>query len=461
MSVYIDPKDLIIGPNSNQSSAIYVRAQQGLYQRIRRYLAFFLMTLFVVLPWISIDGKQSILLDVANQQMHIFGTTLFPQDFPVIAGLLMVAAFGLFFLTSWLGRVWCGFLCPQTHWLFIFIWLEEKIEGTRNQRMMLDKKPLSAAKIGKKTLKHASWGVVAFLTGTTFISYFVPPVVLYVDLFFLSWSGLVTFWVMLFAVCTYGNAGWLKEKMCLHMCPYARFQSAMFDRDTLIVAYDVERGESRGPRKRKDDPKALGIGDCVDCNLCVEVCPTGIDIRHGLQYECINCGACADACDQTMSKFNYQPGLISFTSEAQLGGGTTNLFRPKIIGYGIISVLIIISMAVYWNARIPVELTVLRDRNVLYRINNDDFIENSYQLKLLNKSAESKDYRIVAGGITDVKNSLTEVVTVKSGELASLIMTVTADPINLPRRVLPIELKIVDNESNTELVVYESKFYSE
>lgn len=461
MSVYIDPKDLIIGPNTNQSSAIYVREQQGRYQRIRRNIAFFLMSMFVVLPWISIDGKQSILLDIANRQMHVFGTTLFPQDFPVVAGLLMVAAFGLFFLTTWLGRVWCGFLCPQTHWLFIFVWLEEKIEGTRNQRIKLDKQPMSGAKFTKKALKHLSWGIVAFLTATTFLSYFVPPAQLYMDLLFFSWSGLVTFWVLFFAVCTYGNAGWLKEKMCLHMCPYARFQSAMFDHDTLMVAYDATRGESRGPRKRKDDPKALDLGDCVDCNLCVEVCPTGIDIRHGLQYECINCGACADACDQTMSKFNYEKGLISFTSESQLAGGLTKLLRPKIIGYGIISAIIVVSMAVYWSARVPIELTVLRDRNVLYRINNDDFIENSYQLKLLNKSPEAKEYRIAVTGIEQATSSLNGTISVESGELTSLVMTVTADPYNLKRRVLPIELRVIDDESNQELMVYESKFYSE
>ncbi len=461
MSVYIDPKDLIIGPNTNQSSAIYVREQQGKYQIIRRNIAFFLMSLFVILPWVSIDGKQSILLDVASQQMHFFGTTLFPQDFPIVAGFIMVAAFGLFFLTTWLGRVWCGFLCPQTHWLFIFIWLEEKIEGTRNQRIKLDKQPWSVNKATKKTFKHLSWGLVSFLTGTTFISYFIPPSQLYVDLVFLSWSGLITFWVLFFAVCTYGNAGWLREKMCLHMCPYARFQSAMFDHDTLMVAYDSERGESRGPRKRKDNPKTLGLGDCVDCNLCVEVCPTGIDIRHGLQYECINCGACADACDQTMSKFNYPQGLISFTSEARLAGGLTKLLRPKIIGYGIISVIIVASMAIYWNARVPVELTVLRDRNVLYRINNNDFIENSYQLKLLNKSPQAKSYQVQIDGIKNADNSLNEAVLVQSGELASVIVTVTADPYDLKRSVLPIELKIIDSETEQELIVYESKFFSE
>jgi len=465
MSVVIDPKNLIIDPNrnakTNHSSTIYVREQHGKYQRIRRNIAFFLMALFALLPWVTIDGKQSILLDVGQQQMHIFGTTLFPQDFPVVAGLLMVAAFGLFFLTAWLGRVWCGFLCPQTHWLFIFIWLEEKIEGSRNQRIQLDKQPIGFAKTTKKTAKHVSWMLVAFVTATTFISYFIPPFTLYTDLYNSDWSNLVTFWVLFFAVCTYGNAGWLREKMCLHICPYARFQSAMFDRDTLIVAYDAKRGESRGARKRKHDHQALGLGDCVDCNLCVDVCPTGIDIRHGLQYECISCGACADACDQTMKKFNYPQGLIRFTSEARLAGGTTKRVRPKIVSYALISVIIVASMASYWAERVPVELTVLRDRNVLYRINNDQMIENSYQLKLLNKSASTKQYTVIIDGINTASSSLKQPIVVDSGELASVIVTVTVDPQQLDKSVLPINLKIVDSETNSELVVYQSRFYSE
>lgn len=460
MSVYIDPKDLIIGPNSNQASAIYVREQQGKYQRIRRNIAILLMGIFALLPWISIDGKQSILIDVASQQMHVFGTTLFPQDFPIVAGVLMVAAFGLFFMTTWLGRVWCGFLCPQTHWLFIFIWLEERIEGNRNKRISLDKKPMSPSKFAKKAAKHTSWMIVAFLTATTFISYFIPPIKLYTDLVFFEWTSLITFWVGLFMICTYGNAGWLREKMCLHICPYARFQSAMFDQNTLMVAYDPVRGESRGARKRKDDPKALGLGDCVDCNLCVDVCPVGIDIRHGLQYECINCGACADACDQTMDKFNYEKGLISFTSERQLAGGITKLFRPKIIAYGIISILILISMAVYWQARVPIELTVMRDRNALYRINSDDLVENSYQLKLLNKSANSEIYHITVDGIEGAQLNVADNITVKSGELATIVVTVMVDSYALDTRVSPLSIIVSNATSNEELTTYETKFYS-
>lgn len=245
------------------------------------------------------------------------------------------------------------------------------------------------------------------------------------------------------------------------MCPYARFQSAMFDKDTLLVGYDADRGESRGARRRKDDHKAMGLGDCVDCNLCVDVCPTGIDIRHGLQYECINCGACVDACDDTMSKFNYPKGLISFTSEAELTGGTTNLFRPKVIAYGAICVVVFALMSLYWFNRSTVELSVLRDRNVLYRVNNDDMIENSYQLKLLNKEPSARRFNIQATGIDGLQSSLLKTLAIDSGEMASIIITLTADPKNLSKRVLPVELIISDMETGKMVISQESRFYSE
>ncbi|WP_435275412.1 cytochrome c oxidase accessory protein CcoG [Psychrobium sp. nBUS_13] len=461
MSVNINPKDMIIAPGCNQKSAIYVREQKGKFQRIRRGIAMFLMTLFVILPWIEIGGFPAILLDASNQQWHIFGNTLYPQDFPIVAGIFMVAAFALFFITTWLGRVWCGFLCPQTHWLFMFFWLEEKIEGSRNQRMKLDKQKMNGEKLIKKSLKHASWVLVAFLTATTFVSYFMPPIELYSSIADGSLGIQPWFWVSFFALCTWGNAGFLKEKMCLHMCPYARFQSAMFDKDTLLVGYDTERGENRGRRRRKDDHKEMGLGDCVDCNLCVDVCPTGIDIRNGLQYECINCGACVDACDQTMSQFNYPKGLISFTSEHELKGGKTHLFRPKIIGYAVICFVVFAAMTGYWFTRSTVELTVLRDRNVLYRVNNDDFIENSYQIKLLNKEPTARSFNVQAKGIDGIQSSLNKAFSIDSGEMSSLVITLTADPVNLPRRVLPVELIISDMESGEVVISHESRFYSE
>jgi cytochrome c oxidase accessory protein FixG len=277
-------EDLIIKPYKSESS-VYVRQQKGTYQRIRQYTGLVFVLVFILLPWLTFQGHQAILLDISRQQFHFFSQTFFPQDFVILAGLLLVSCYLLFFLTTWLGRIWCGYTCPQTVWTFSFIWVEEWLEGSRNQRIKRDEQPMTLNTFTRKFTKHLIWGLIAFITATTFMSYFLPAHELYLDLLQWQWDNLTTFWVLFFAVCTYGNAGWLREKMCIYMCPYSRFQSAMFDKNTLLVAYNKLRGENRGARKRKEDPKALGLGDCVDCNLCVEVCPVGIDIRNGLQYE--------------------------------------------------------------------------------------------------------------------------------------------------------------------------------
>ncbi|NRA59460.1 MAG: cytochrome c oxidase accessory protein CcoG [Psychrobium sp.] len=461
MAVQINPQDLIIAPKSSLGNKIYVRQQPGKYQKIRRYIGIFLMSLFVFLPWFDVGSAPAILFDLAKQQFHVFGTTLYPQDLTVFAALLMISAFLLFFITTWLGRVWCGFLCPQTHWLFMFLWVEEKIEGTRNQRKLLDRKPWSLNKVSKKGAKHIIWLSLAFFTATTFVSYFVPVQTLYSDLWQLSWGILTIFWVFFFMACTYANAGWLREKMCLHMCPYARFQSAMFDNDTLLIAYNSERGEARGPRKRKYDAKAMNLGDCVDCNLCVDVCPVGIDIRDGLQYECINCGACVDACDATMSKFNYKKGLISMTSEAALAGGVTQLFRAKVIAYGMISILILLAMALYWFNRAPLEFSVTRDRNVLYRVTNDDMVENVYRIKLFNKSNEVQTYSILIGGIDYLGGGTPLTMTVLPGIFSTKVVTITADPATIDKSKTRITLDVFLEQGGQLLTTEKSIFYSE
>ncbi|WP_281560352.1 cytochrome c oxidase accessory protein CcoG [Thalassomonas sp. RHCl1] len=453
-------EDLIIKPYKTQGP-VYIRKQKGLFQKIRRYTGVIFVLLFVLLPWITYQGKQAILLDIGKQQFHFFSITLFPQDFTLLAWLLMIAAFLLFFITTWLGRIWCGYLCPQTVWSFTYIWIEEKIEGTRNQRMRLDKSPLSAGKAGKKLLKHAIWLTLSFLTATTFITYFVPATGLYNGLLELEWSGLVTFWVSFFTLCTYGNAGWIREKMCIYFCPYSRFQSAMFDQDTLLVAYDKKRGENRGARRRKEDPRQLGLGDCVDCNLCVEVCPAGIDIRNGLQYECINCGACIDACDQTMDKFGYAKGLISYTSENALAGKKSPLLRPKILGYGSLSIFFVVLMGITMYARVPVEVSVLRDRNVLYRTNYLDEVENSYQLKLINKSQHAQRYQLAVLGVDEVKSSVTKPITVAAGEMLSVPVTLTVAREHIKHKVTNLQF-VIQAENNAEIhLLKETRFYSD
>ncbi len=272
----------------NPSNRIYVRESKGVYQKLRRYGAWLLLALFALTPWIPYGERQAILLDIGQQQFNFFGTTLYPQDLTLLALLFMIAAFGLFFITTFLGRVWCGYLCPQTVWTFMYIWFEEKLEGSANKRRKQDSQKLTSNLMMRKLLKHLAWIGIAIVTGLTFVGYFIPTKELWVDFFTLNASFWPYFWVLFFAACTYANAGWMRSIVCIHMCPYARFQSAMFDKDTFIVGYDAKRGESRGPRSRKANPADLGLGDCIDCDLCVQVCPTGIDIRNGLQYECIN-----------------------------------------------------------------------------------------------------------------------------------------------------------------------------
>lgn len=371
---------------------IHVREQKGVFQRLRQNFNSFLIAIFFLIPFINYQGRQAILFDVTEQQFYFFNITLWPQDFTVLAWFFMAAAFGLFFVTVYWGRVWCGFLCPQTAWTFIYMWVEAKVEGNHHHRAALDKAPWSLSKVRKRVTKHVVWIFIALLTGCGFIGYFMPARELYIDIFTASsgfWTGT---WVWFFAICTYLNAGWMREMMCLHCCPYSRFQAVMFDANTKTVSYDAARGESRGPRKRSQQTE---LGDCVDCNLCVDVCPTGIDIRNGLQYECINCGACVDACNQTMDKFGYAPNLISFTSENTLNKKSkTNFLSLKSLGYAS-ALLIMVALIISDLSHLKnIQLNVIRDRQALYREVGIDKVENSYQLKIRNKTQQMAFYQI-------------------------------------------------------------------
>ncbi len=458
MKFDIKEEDLIIKPYK-QSGPIYIREQKGKFQKIRRVLSWCLMFAFIALPWISYQGQQAVLFDVANQQFRIFGATFFPQDFMLVAWLFMAGAFALFFITNWLGRVWCGYMCPQTVWMLLFTWVEHRVEGTRNQRIKLDKQAWHAKKWLRKGAKHAIWISLAFFTATTFMSYFIPAKELYMDLLVLSWGGITTFWVFLFALCTYGNAGWLREKMCIYMCPYSRFQSVMFDKDTLVVTYDHTRGESRGPRKRKVDHKELGLGDCVDCKLCVEVCPAGIDIRNGLQYECINCGLCIDACDETMEKFAYPKGLISYQSERQQQGGHTSIWRLKLVGYAVMTVLVFGVMAIWLQGRVPIEAYVTRDRGELSRTDYRGIVENPYRISIINKSQQPQTYQLQIVGIDGASLSVHGDLHFVGAEQKEIPVTVSVDEVHLTQKVTPIKFTI-QAVGNSEVVIEkESRFY--
>ncbi|MGC9403928.1 cytochrome c oxidase accessory protein CcoG [Vibrio genomosp. F10] len=440
----------------NPSNRIYVRESKGVFQQLRRYGGWFLLALFTLIPWIPYGERQAILLDIASQQFNFFGTTLYPQDLTLLALLFMIAAFGLFFITTFLGRVWCGYLCPQTVWTFMYIWFEEKLEGSANKRRKQDSGKLTGKILFRKILKHCAWIAIALATGLTFVGYFIPVKELVVDFFTFSGTFWPVFWVIFFAACTYANAGWMRSIVCIHMCPYARFQSAMFDKDTFIVGYDSKRGEERGPRARKADPKELGLGDCIDCDLCVQVCPTGIDIRDGLQYECINCGACIDACDQTMERMKYKKGLISYTTEHQLAGNKTDIMRPKLIGYGLVLVVMIGLFFVQIASVDPAGLSVIRDRSELFRENNVGEIENTYTLKIINKTQQTQRYQLEVTGLTDATWYGRQTVQVKPGEVLNLPMSLGVNPDNLTSSVTTIQFILSDNDDFS--IEVESRF---
>jgi cytochrome c oxidase accessory protein FixG len=445
MKFDIQEEQLIIKPYKSQTS-VYVREQKGLYQKIRRYANWLLMLIFIAMPFVQFNDQQAVLLDVVTQEFRIFNLTFWPQDFILLAGIFMVAAFALFFVTTWLGRVWCGYVCPQTVWTLAFVWVEHRIEGTRNKRMALDRAPWTLSKVTKKTVKHLIWQLMSLLTATTFISYFIPVNELYSTMLTFDWSGAVTFWVLFFALATYGNAGWMREHVCIHLCPYSRFQSAMFDKNTLLVAYDAKRGENRAPRKRKDDPKALGLGDCVDCNLCVDVCPAGIDIRNGIQYECINCGLCIDACDETMDKFDYPKGLISYTSEQKLAGNEVKRFNFKIVSYGALTLLFIVLLGMWISNRVPLEANIIRDRNALYRVNYEGIVENTYTLKILNKSQHPLHFDIDVTNIAYPEIKLPKGVRIEAGTMQEVPVTLAINGDFLKKKITEISFAIHSTE---------------
>ncbi|MBB6523548.1 cytochrome c oxidase accessory protein CcoG [Pseudoteredinibacter isoporae] len=366
------------------SNKIYTRKVKGFYQRLRRYTGIPLLLGFLLLPWFNIEGRQAVLFDLPERKFHILWTTFWPQDFMLLAWLLIIAAFALFTVTVLVGRVWCGFTCPQTVWTLMYIWAEDKCEGDRNARIKLDKAPWSFEKIRKKASKHGLWLLIAFVTGFTFIGYFYGARDLIVDLFTFNAHPAGVFWVFFFTAATYGNAGFLREQVCKYMCPYARFQSVMYDRDTMLVTYDEARGETRGKRKAREDYKSKGLGDCIDCGWCVQVCPVDIDIRDGLQYECIDCGLCVDACDSVMDRMKYPRGLIRFTTQDALETGETHVLRPRFIGYVAAVVLMVGLFAYTIGTRTPLGVDVIRDRGAKLFRETPEYIENVYMVKINN-----------------------------------------------------------------------------
>ncbi len=398
------------------SKKIYPRSVEGIFAYWRWIFVVLTQLLFYGLPWLEWGTRQAVLFDLASRRFYIFGLVLYPQDFIYLTGLLVISALALFLFTAVAGRLWCGYACPQTVYSEIFLWIERKVEGDRSARMRLDDADFSLEKLVKKWYKHLIWIFFSIWTGFTFVGYFTPIRELAMEFFLTNMSSWELFWVFFYAFATYGNAGFMREQVCKYMCPYARFQSAMFDHDTLIVTYDTARGEPRGPRSKKAEVGALDLGACVDCTLCVQVCPTGIDIRNGLQYECIGCGACADVCDTVMDKMGYARGLVRYSTQNAMDNQWTpqqmwqRLMRPRIQIYTMILVAVTVALLVSLGLRTPFKVDVVRDRSTLSRITEYGTLENVYRLQIMNAAERVQTYRLSVKGLPQLKiTSETEV----------------------------------------------------
>lgn len=454
-----DSNNVIVTDLYQSHDKIYVRRIKGFFRNLRFFGGLFLFAAYFGLLWLDWDGRQAILFDLPARQFHIFGITFWPQDFILLSWALIIAAFSLFFITVFAGRIWCGYTCPQSAWTWIFMFIEEKTEGKRNARIKLDKQKFTIEKILRKAAKHALWVLVALATAVTFVGYFSPVKELIPNLVQFQAHGWSVFWIAFFTLATYGNAGWLREQVCIYMCPYARFQSVMFDRDTLIVSYDVKRGENRGTRKRGVDPKELGLGDCIDCDLCVQVCPTGIDIRDGLQYECIGCAACVDACDSVMEKMGYEKGLVRYTTENTLEGKKTHILRPRLIGYATALTIMIIAFTTVLISRVPIELDIIRDRGALHQINADGLIQNNYLLKIANMTEEPQTFQVSVSGLEGLAFNSPQELTVAGSDSVTLptILVLPKEANKLPTNKI---MFTITSESDERLTTTEeSRFF--
>ena len=465
---------------------IYPRSVHGRYARLRVVAVIALLGLFYLLPWLAFNGEPLVLFDLPHRRFHVFGLTLVPQDLYLLTWLLLIAAMTLFLFTTLFGRVWCGYACPQTVWTEAFLWLERLTEGDRHARMKLDRMGWNTEKLLRRGARHLLWAGFALFTGLSFVAYFMPARELFPAFFGGTLGGWALFWTLFYGFATWGNAGFLREQVCKYMCPYARFQSAMFDKDTLLIAYDAQRGEPRKGLARKaraaqaaiplaalaphptasaaDGPPLsplrgardigvpplaaqVGPGDCVDCTLCVQVCPTGIDIRSGLQYECIACAACVDVCNGVMDSIGKPRGLIRYTSAHQASGQPLRMLRPRAVGYGLLWLLLCAGFVAAVLLRTPLQFDVLRDRHTLYRQLPDGRVENLYTLKIGNTSGQSREYRLA---ITDAQGRRYEAgigaIALAAGETRSLTVPVRAPQVpELAIGTLQFELAAIDD----------------
>ncbi len=439
---------------------IHAKATAGHFNSLRWAMVWFTQAIFFGACWLSWEAngvsRQAVLFDIAHEKLYLFGLVLWPQDALLLAFVLILAATALFFVTALAGRLFCGFACPQTVYTTIFTWIEARVEGDHLARLKLDQSPLSGRKLLLKAIKHGLWLLFAAWTAITFVGYFTPIRELLPTLPGWNvgpWEG---FWLIFYGAFTYVQAGLAREAVCQHMCPYSRFQGVMVDAATKNVSYDAHRGEPRNVRRQ-----AGNTGDCIDCGICVQVCPTGIDIRDGLQYQCINCGLCIDACDEVMLKTGTPTGLIRFMSENEAAGQAQPaglLRRPRLAVYA--SLFVVFSVLGAWTLadRSLLLADILRDRGALLRETAEGKIENVYTLKLMNLDELPRDYRIEVDGLPGIEIVGQREFTVEPGSIRPLPLTVAMPGDSGESGIRPISFRIAARHDPATVVVEKSSF---
>ncbi len=443
---------------------IYAKSVTGRFANLRWLMVFVTQAIFYGLAWLPWNGRQAVLFDLGARKFYIFDWIFWPQDVLYLTFILIVSAYSLFFVTAIAGRIFCGYACPQTVYTEIFMWVEKKFEGDRAARMKLDQAPMSFEKAWRKGGKHLAWVLIGLWTGFTFVGYFTPIKTLAHEVLTATTGPWETFWILFYGFATWGNAGFMREQVCKYMCPYARFQSVMFDRDTMIVTYDKERGEPRGGRKKSADTRALNLGSCVDCSLCVQVCPTGIDIRDGLQYECIGCSACIDVCDTVMDKMSYPRGLIRYSTENAVekhwdaAAIRQHMLRPRILIYFAVLVLLVAGLLMSLALRNPLKVDVIRDRQVLAREVEGRYIENVYKLNVMNTAEQTQKFVVTADGLPDISIARGAQILADPASTAAAVLAVRVPIETVKPGSHPIRFKI-QSETDASIHVDEKSVF--
>lgn len=418
------------------------RPVKGRFASLRKTAVLVLLGIFHLLPFFQWGGRQAIFFDLPHRRFYIFGLNIWPQDFILLTFILLGLALLLFFATALMGRVWCGYACPHTVYTEVFLWIEQKIEGNRSEQLKLAREPWRGRKGRKRILKYMLWIGVALAAGIGFVGYFTPIRRLIPDFFTLRAGANAYLWIALYGGFCYLQAGIVREQFCKYLCPYARFQGAMFDSDTLIIAYDPKRGEPRHRLKKQDRDHPETLGFCVDCTMCVQVCPTGIDIRDGLQQECIACAACIDACDNMMDQIKAPRGLIRYTSTNRLAGRHTRLLRPKTLAYGLVLAAAATLFTLSITGKSDLDVNILRDRNVLARKISGGRIQNIYTVKILNKTEHPRRFTLGVAGIDGAEIDGKTRLNVGAGAVSETVLRV-----NIPRN------NLTGNNMNIDFII--------